>query len=251
MATLRVSQSINVCLTLAGVLLSVSAARSFASWRWPSPVFTPYTVVLKEVVRDVSGERTASIVTRAIRSDGSFAVQIEHPGEAKRRTERTVWLAKGTKAMLRDELRTKSTWEKQDLRMTYWQRDSRSRCLTSLAGSQSPKETFLGEEYINGFRAARIAPDEVSVFWYALDFGCALIKHRVDFGAGGVSEMTAFSLTAGPPNSALFEIPPHYQEVSPSTLVLTAKDLNETTCRDNLKRLDDNYFSARKGVTNR
>ena len=70
----------------------------------------------------------------------------------------------------------------------------------------SMTETFAGEETVAGYRTAKVASNVITA-WYALDYGCALVKDRWGFETGEVSEKELVALTGGEPNPALFEVP--------------------------------------------
>ena len=76
-------------------------------------------------------------------------------------------------------------------------------------------ETFQGEETIAGYRTAKIASDIITE-WRALDYGCALVKDRWDFGPTEFTEKELVALVGGEPDAALFDVPANYREVPPS-----------------------------------
>jgi hypothetical protein len=84
----------------------------------------------------------------------------------------------------------------------------------------STSETFLGAETVAGYRTAKIAPakdsEGATTSWYALDYGCALVKQRWEFSTKEVSEKELVALVAGEPDATLFDVPANYREVPPS-----------------------------------
>jgi hypothetical protein len=83
----------------------------------------------------------------------------------------------------------------------------------------STTETFVSEETVAGYRTAKVVSDVITA-WYALEYGCALVKDRWGFETGEVSEKQLVALTGGEPNPALFEIPGNAAEVPPSERLL-------------------------------
>ncbi len=95
-------------------------------------------------------------------------------------------------------------------------------CVNSLAGTPiffPPKEAFVVEETIAGYRTAKII-DGIITSWHALDYGCAPVKERWQFSATEVSEKELVALVAGEPDPSLFDVPAHYREVLPSERLL-------------------------------
>jgi hypothetical protein len=119
-------------------------------------------------------------------------------------------------------------------------------CVNSLAGTPittPPSDTFVGEETIAGYRTAKIVAGIITS-WYALDYGCALVKSRWEFSATEVSEKELVALVAGEPDPSLFDVPAHYREVLPSERLL-GPNKEPPGCNENfrksLQEVDDEY----------
>ncbi len=126
-----------------------------------------------------------------------------------------------------------------------WQRDPSSRCINSFAGKPmtSMTETFAGEESVAGYRTAKIARNTITE-WYALDYGCAMVKDRWGFETGEMSEKELVALTPGEPEPALFEVPANAAEVPPSERLLgPTKDCPgcDAHAREVLRKRDEEY----------
>lgn len=170
----------------------------------------PYTAILKESVLGADGTTKAGIeMTQAIRSDGSFALQVSYePTEGgKNKKFRTIKFATGKEVTIDELAGTQSTIEK-NVNPSRWQRDPNSKCINSFTGKtmvDSPQEVINGEEIIAGYRTIKILRNGATR-WFALDYGCAMVKERMDWGSQGVSEKNLVALIAGEPQYALFQI---------------------------------------------
>ena len=121
-------------------------------------------------------------------------------------------------------------------------RDPDSKCLLSMAGPPMTfpsQDVFVGEETVAGYRTAKITAGIITS-WYALDYGCALVKDRWEFSATEVSEKELVALIAGEPDPSLFNVPAHYREVPPSERLLGPKK-ERTACDKNIEALDEDY----------
>ena len=201
----------------------------------------PYTVTLRSTVHGPNGTTTSGLeFTHAVRSDGSKLFRSIGKG-----SQRILYFSSGFQVDTNEEDKTKSSMRRSNENPATWQRDPDSKCLNSLAGKPmtSARETFLGEETIAGYRTVKIA-DGIITSWYALDYGCALVKDRWDFSATEVSEEELVGLVAGEPDANLFDVPAHYREVPPSERILGPKKecpgCNEHSNKV-LQRLDDDY----------
>jgi hypothetical protein len=194
--------------------LSVQAARQDRS--------IPYTVILRETVHQPNGTTTVAMeVTWAIRSDGSTVRRFVHKSD-RADSQRTVQFSTGLEVAINELTNSKTSMMKKSLLpASGWQRDPSSRCINSLAGKPmtSTTETFVSEETVAGYRTAKVVSDVITA-WYALDYGCALVKDRWGFETGEVSEKELVALTGGEPNPALFEVPANAAEVPPSERLL-------------------------------
>jgi hypothetical protein len=181
----------------------------------------PYTVTLRETVHGPDGTTTLGLEhTDAVRSDGSKMMRWRGKG-----LQRVIYVASGFQVDTNDQNNTKSSIRRQNQNPATWQRDPGSNCVNSLAGSPMtfpPSDTFVGEETIAGYQTAKIAAGIITS-WYALDYGCALVKDRWEFSATEVSEKELVALIAGEPDPTLFDVPAHYREVPPSERLLGPK----------------------------
>jgi hypothetical protein len=209
------------------VVLSVHAARLTNSKlrakevRAGGPI--PYTVILRETVFDASnGSFTSGIeTTKAIRSDGSYVKRrkYDNTNDPKMKSliqkERTIRFASGVLIDTNDLTHTKSTIVSKESPAS-WQNDPNSKCLNSFAGtSMSGAPQVVSEEMVAGYRTAKIVRANAT-WWYALDFGCAPVKVRMDWGQRGFSEKNLVSLSSGEPDPALFDVPANFRESPPS-----------------------------------
>jgi len=201
----------------------------------------PYTVTLRETIRGAGGRVTAGPEsTWAIRTDGSRAIRIVEKG-----SQRILNFASGLEVNINELTNTKTSIMKPDWSPAVLQRDPTSKCIRSLAGSAmiSMTEIFDGEETIAGYRTARIVRGGVTE-WFALDYGCALVKDRWGFETGEMSEKELVALTGGEPNPALFEVPANAREVPPSERVLgPTKDCKgcDEHAKEIFQKLDKEY----------
>lgn len=236
-------------LVLASIVPSVQAGRwvhlrlrdrpNAAVARPHKPI--PYTVTLRETVRSPDGSIVAGPeYTHSVRSDGSTLMGVVGKG-----SQRLLSYSSGEQIETNDLTLTKSSIKRGSDNTAEWQRDPDSKCLNSMAGKPvtSPPETLLGEETIAGYRTVKILSD-ITTSWYALDYGCALVKDRWQFGPTEVSEKSLVAVAAGEPDSNLFDVPAHYREVTPSERI-TGSQGESAACNENskraLKKLDEDY----------
>lgn len=171
----------------------------------------PYTVALQEFALQSDGTALPTYkLTQAIRGDGSRASECTgNPGSPS--SERILDFSSGKRMYI---------WEPQQLKTTtfdpaknvaaQWLRDSGNNCLVS--GFQ---ETPDGEEVIDGYRAVKLTRGS-GAHWFALDYGCALIKSRYEWPDGQKSEKRLVALIPGEPAPSMFHDPAGFQEVPPS-----------------------------------
>jgi hypothetical protein len=202
----------------------------------------PYTVMLRETIHSPDGaSRVSREITEAVRSDGSTVMRSVTVGGSTR----TLYFSTGLKVNTSERDQTKTSMKVENQDPVSLKRDPASNCLNSFDGKPvtTPGETFLGNETIAGYRTAKIAHDSITE-WRALDYGCALVKDRWEFSANEVTEKELVALVAGEPDKALFDVPKHYREVSPSERVL-GPNKQRRTCNDQtlklLQMLDDDY----------
>lgn len=201
----------------------------------------PYTVTLRETIRGPDGRVTVGPEsTWAIRTDGSRAIRIVEKG-----SQRILNFASGIEVNINELTNTKTSISKGDWNPAGLQRDPTSQCIRSLAGRPmtSMPEIFDGEETVAGYRTARIVRNGITE-WFALDYGCALVKDRWGFETGETSEKELVALTGGEPNPALFEVPANAAEVRPSERVLgPTKDCKvcDAHTKEIFEKLDKEY----------
>ena len=176
---------------------------------------TPYTVVLQEIAIDAEGHgRVASIQLRAVRSDGSNVLRM---GDATN-GGRMVFLAGESQRININPRRLVKSTQFSPWHPGHTYRDPKFNCLMLLDGTKLAG-TLVGEEFVAGYRAAKIVNEAAgSTVWLSLDYGCAPLKSKMDFGKES-SETTLVSFVAGEPDPALFEVPANYTEGPPSMLL--------------------------------
>jgi hypothetical protein len=208
-----------VILFLGAAALAVNGAIMLANRdgtnRGPTSPAVPHTVRLEEQASLPDGTMRRTLTyTYAVRGDGSSVELIERlfVPRHKQSSERTVSFANGVKVYLNDIRDLKSTVFIPTLDVAATQRDPHSKCVTSRKGVALGSGILLEEELIGTWRASKVAYSD-TLMWFSLDFGCALVKQRVDLPGGGKSEQTATSLTSGEPAELLFSVPSHYREV--------------------------------------
>jgi hypothetical protein len=215
----------------------------------------PHTVILRETVH--SPNRTATIssdVTWAVRSDGSLMRRLAHKKDIGGKmvdadSERSITFASGSQVDVNDFADTKSTTALKDANTASLLRDPGSKCINSFAGAPMTvlPEVIRGEEIVDGYRAVKITANEFT-WWFALDFGCAMIKSRYDWGPNSFTEKKLVALIPGEPAAAIFNIPPDNKEMRPSERILglgkSASDCG-AGCADILRDLDEHYKANR------
>ena len=191
----------------------------------------PYTVTLREIVHAPDGTtRVTGEITFAVRTDGSTAFKGSHG--------RNLYFSSGLAVGTNDTEHTKTSMNVPSQMSGSLNRDPNSNCLNALDGQPitSPPETFIGEEIISGYRTAKIA-DGIITSWHALDYGCALVKDRWEFGPTEVSEKELVAISAGEPNPDLFNVPLDYREAPPSETLLGNKKQCHTCDEKTSKRI--------------
>ena len=196
---------------------------------------TPCTVILQQSAIDKDGKATAvNVHTLAVRSDGSIARKVSGPvGHESESDLRILDFSSKIHVDIRDLWELKSTRSSSS---TPPLRDPNSSCLYS----PNIQETVLGQEAVGGYRAVKLGKGG-RTSWYALEYGCALVKERMEFDTGEVSEKALIGLIAGEPERALFHVPDTYKEVPPSQIAIRH---GATSASQNagIERLDREYF---------
>ncbi len=169
------------------------------------------SVVLREVISKADGSKMLGAVYHfATRSDGSSVFVGTHDPASVEAPVRMIRFASGSQGYISDAKRQKHIYAlaangnpaaPQNLRVPS------SSCTLASAG-----ETASGEEEIGEYRAEKVAGKGRSS-WYALDFGCALVKEHLDWGDGSTSDKYLVMLRPGEPERWLFEVPSAYKDV--------------------------------------
>lgn len=205
-----------VTVGLALNILRVQEPNVFAALMRPqsivgSPRPVPYTAILQDYFVNSDGSVVPkSRMTWAVRGDGSRVIEATNPtASGATFSERILNFASGKKMyIMGGDKQETTTFSKSGRGPSAWLPDPRDRCL--IQGVDS--EQFVGEENVDGYRTAKITDGPVTS-WFALDFGCAIIKERADWGGGQVSETKLLALIPGEPSPALFEEPANLREV--------------------------------------
>jgi hypothetical protein len=236
----RFKRPIQIGLCVGAVALATNAVRlAIPGLRAQVARVTPYTVVLAETVIGPDGQRKAGPTqTWAVRSDGSTAIYL-----GRSPTSRTIQFASGTMVIANDILRRKSTMPRRSGDTSVL--DPRQRCTKTIAGHQPfDNQPTVVEETVVGYSAVRISQGD-STSWYALDFGCAPIRQRTDFGQQGASEKELVTLIPGEPAPAIFALPEDYKEGPPSSLQSESGKCGSACAeqrRRRFERLDAHYY---------
>jgi len=172
----------------------------------------PYTVVLQEFQLQRDGIAVPVVkYTHAIRGDGSRAFEAAGSTSAGPFAERILDFSSGKQMYIMQHTQLKSTtFDPTRNRGANWLRDSGNNCLMS--GLPEKPE---GEDVVNGYRSIKLT-DGSMIQWFALDYGCALVKDRAEWPDGQKSEKRLVALIPGEPSPSLFDDPAGFQEVPPS-----------------------------------
>jgi hypothetical protein len=199
--------------------------------RRQSGKYIAYTVVLQEHLTQANGSVTPTIrVTIAVRGDGSRVIDSGTNDPEKPFSERIVNFSSGKQMYVFENARRTSTTFDPTRKPTRWLPDPGNNCLVQ--GSEAHQ--FVGEEVVSGYRTAKLTAGPMTL-WVALDYGCAAVKDRADWGNGESSEKRMVSLSLGEPSPSLFDDPAGFEEVPPSQLFPHCK----------LDTLDEYYYSHR------
>lgn len=171
----------------------------------------PYTVVLQDFALQRDGTAVPTFkLTEAIRGDGSRANEMTASDPAIS-SERILDFSLGKKMYIMPDRQLKTTtFDPARNLSAHWLRDSGNNCLIS-GLEQKPD----GEEVIGGYRAVKLI-DGPTTQWFALDYGCALIKDRAEWPDGQMSEKRLVALIPGEPAPSVFDDPAGFEEVPPS-----------------------------------
>ncbi len=221
----------------------------------------PYTVTLRSVVHKPDGSATDGFdLIWAVRSDGSTVnrtvhkERIEYVGQTQKKVaeaqvERTIHFASGTTVVFNELANTKTSTLAGNVNPAAWQRDPDSMCINSFAGKPmiSTAEKIVGQETVAGYRTVKIMSNNLTG-WYALDYGCAMVKDNWDFGGKESTEKYLISLVGGEPEAGLFDVPAVAREVSPSERLMGSSG-ECATCDlhaiEVLHKLDKDYEAHR------
>jgi hypothetical protein len=183
----------------------------------PSKV-VPYTVVLQDYAIQASGEVPSRKLTMAVRADGSRAVDItsDDPGKT---SERILTFSSGKTIYIMEKNYLKSsTYDLAKRDPNRWLANPNDSCLVRSANSQPD---VIGEETVGGYRTIKLSvklSGGTNTEWLALDYGCALVKDRFEWGDGQVSGKKLIALIPGNPAPSLFDDPAGFEEVPPSRM---------------------------------
>jgi hypothetical protein len=179
------------------------------------PKVVPYTVVLQEFALQRDGTAVPSFkLTQAIRGDGSRASEMTNTDPASpSSSERILDFSSGKKMyiMQHQQLKT-TTFDPARNLAAHWLRDPGDNCLIS---GLTPQEKPDGEDVIEGYRTVKLTYGSIT-HWFALDYGCALIKERAEWPDGQISEKRLVALIPGEPAPSTFDDPAGFQEVPAS-----------------------------------
>jgi hypothetical protein len=165
----------------------------------------PYTVILQDYRLQADLRTPGEKFIYAVRSDGSRVIEVVG-------RQRLLDFASGkTQAVIESSRRKTTTFDADLAQDTPWLPDPSKQCAIPGLDTQS----VLGQEVVNGYRTVKVSNGPTTQ-WYALDYGCALIKDRADWLDGQASEKILVALIAGEPSPLLFEDPAGYREVPPS-----------------------------------
>ncbi len=211
----------------------------------------PYTVRLIETFHGSDGSAVDTQESIwAVRSDGASVRHIMQK-QSKQTSERTIKFVSGEEIVINELTNIKSTTFEKSVNSARWQRDPSSKCINSFAGTAmtSLPETISGEETVNGYRTVRISANNVTS-WYALDYGCALVRDKAEWGNDkGYSEHNAVLLVPGEPDEALFKIPVNAREAPPSERLLSSETNGASNCgakcMELLQKFDARYYANR------
>jgi len=112
--------------------------------------------------------------------------------------------------------------------------------------SSPVQEIVQGEEIVSGYKTVKVTDKQVTR-WLALDYGCAVVKDRWDFGSDkGVSEHIVLALTSGEPETALFDVPEYFRETALSEVLrVGSKGDCGPDCAKKRRRVDAYYEAHR------
>jgi len=163
--------------------------------------------------------RPGALQTRAVRSDGSTLLALGSIG-AGANGSRVIQFASGSRAQT-DELQSKvSTTQSRPVKVDSF-KDPASGCVRTFGGEAwtTTPLAVVGQEQIAGYRATKVAVGNNAYNWFAVDYGCALLKTRLEFGTQGASEFTMISFKPGEPDAFLFAVLSTFAEGPPTSLL--------------------------------
>jgi len=198
-------------------------------------IIVPYTVILEqhhaEANRAIGGDVT---ITQALRSDGSRVFQTVTHTANPPIVERMIDFSSGKHMTIMDLTKRKSTFFVTSASGIPWLRSSAENCVTPV-GAQLEK--LIAIENVEGYRAARRVRG-ILTSWYAIDYGCALIREHWQWDAGDTNDTRLVKLIPGEPSADIFADPADYQELPPSGLYGKATS--------QMSRADASYYSHQR-----
>lgn len=176
-------------------------------------VIEPSTVILSQVVTDTTGAtHEAGTTVYATRSDGAVARLYSAPPNAPSYAGRVVRFPTGERDYILDGRQIKSSTLMPQYSVAAAVRMPSARCLQN-------GDTDEGTEQIGAYRAQKVFRGLVTT-WFALDYGCAIVKERWEFKDGQVSQKNLVTLMQGEPSPSLFEVGKGLAEVAASNVLL-------------------------------
>jgi hypothetical protein len=202
------------------VIVGVAVFRNVQRAHAQDSIVSGSSVVLQEVVTKAGGTKVLSAMyTFATRGDGSSAFVGIHDPSSAEAPVRIIQLASGSQGMISDSKQQKYVTNLSAEANPALQQNVRnpsSLCLITLANY---KESALGQEQVSGYRAEKISGAGNITSWYAVDYGCALVKQHAAWSGGGSTDKYLVMLRPGEPDSSLFTVPASYTDV-PKTAFL-------------------------------
>lgn len=193
-----------VCAVILGAFFSTSTSGQGAMAN-----VVPLTVTMVEV--DADGKELSTVV-EATRSDGSMVDVITHGRFDS--PSRRVRFVSGKDIWVAENSHSKCTIYDPSRAPGEWLRAAKVNCVRPAPA----KDSLLGVETIDGYRAAKVSLFPEKVSWFALDYGCAEIHYTVQISKTAIKTFRLKSLVPGEPAAELFIDPLDYKEVPPSRL---------------------------------
>ena len=233
-----------LCVLGAGLLVRIGLVHAHSL----SGFAFPYTVTVEESIQAPTSTSTVAYTT-AFRADGSRVLKnVRRNTVTGRIVEivRTINTAQGKQILTDDIHLSKSTtnkiggWTPMSL-----QNRPGNNCLTDLKGKRVWPSSFqvVGQEPINGYLSLKVqgqTPDSLDTYWFAVDYGCAILQADFAWKDGVHSQKRLVSLVSGSPDPALFKTD-GYAEIRPSQVLCGSSGTCGSAASAMWSRLDDAY----------